>query len=114
MGGLGLFSLEDNLIIANLTQFYRTLTSLDDTISSCAFSQLTEVVRAQQKIEDPTYNDLESFLNSPISAEERTRRDIKSLWTDVRLHLTRTNLKVQLAPNNVNLTAPEDVIIPNN
>ena len=44
-GGLGLYSMEDNLDVARITQFFnKCLTSPDDIVKHCAWTQLSQVV----------------------------------------------------------------------
>lgn len=85
-GGLGLFSLMDNWHVATITQFSRCANSPDPLVRSIARDQLVETYkhRRKQVRDTPPEESLSAFLNSPISTEERTTRDVQSLWSEVR------------------------------
>ena len=113
VGGLGLFCLEDNLQVARLTQMCRCLTSPDSVVRSCAWSQLRQTVSCRG-CKNPVNSDLELFLNSPIPAEERRTRDVKSLWSYARKSLERMGLKVYLSGRSPVLVMAEGKSFPAN
>ena len=93
-GGLGLYSMEDNLDVARITQFFRCLTSPVDIVKQCAWTQLSQVVGKRLKKQDILPQDMESFLNSPPPPNEGSRGDIQSLWSILRKSLHRLRILV--------------------
>ena len=99
-GGLGLYSMEDNLDVARITQFFKCLTSPDDIVKQCAWTQLSQVVGKRLKKQDISPQDMESFLNSPRPPNEGSRGDIQSLWSIVRKSLHRLRILVSVTDSN--------------
>jgi hypothetical protein len=95
-GGLGLFSLVDNLHIARVSQVFRCLSSPDDFVVKCSFQQLRQVVARRTGKSNPTTEDLQIFLNSPPGAQEGKSGDVKSLWTEARSSIQLSTLKFDL------------------
>lgn len=99
-GGMGLYSVEDSLDVARVTQFYKCLTSPDKFVRNCAWSQLQEVVWRRTKTNSPSPEVIQNFLNDPPAAQEGTKGDVYSLWTIVRKSLQRLGTTVNILPNN--------------
>ena len=99
-GGLGFKSMEDNLDVARITQFFKRLTSPNDIVKQCAWTQLSQVVGKRLKKQDISPQDMESFLNSPPPPNEGSRGDIQSLWSIVRKSLHRLGILVSVTDSN--------------
>ncbi len=55
--------------------------------------------------------DLMSFMNSPVSPDERKTRDAKSLWSDARSSLMAVSLKLDLTSDSAMLILGNDSVI---
>ena len=113
-GGVGLRSLEDDLDTARVTHFFKCLTSPDQVVTQCAWSQLSQVVIRRTNNKTPTAEDIASFLNTPPPPKESTRcSDVQSIWSIVRKSLHRFNMTVNISPDfQIQLTHPEGAIDP--
>ena len=111
-GGLSLFSISDNLVVALLSQMFRCLTSPDKIVSDIVLDQLRQTVTHRSNIANPSMVDLQLFMNSPIPATERTTRDVKSLWSDARLTLLKSDLYLDLSTTPPCLTSNDVLIVP--
>ena len=113
-GGVGLRSLEDDLDTARVTHFFKCLTSPDQVVTQCAWSQLSQVVIRRTNNKTPTAEDIASFLNTPPPPKESTRcSDVQSIWSIVRKSLHRLNMTVNISPDfQIQLTHPEGAIDP--
>ena len=109
-GGLGVFSILDNLVVALLSQIFRCLTRSDRAMSDIAFDQLRQTVVHRSNIVNPSIDDLQCFMNSPISTQEYTTRDVKSLWSDARLVLLKSGLSLDMSSTPPCLTSDEVLI----
>ena len=93
--GLGLFSIEDNLELATVSQTLRCLNSPDDIVRGVVRDQLREVVKKRTGKEDPSLEDCGRFINNRADTiSERRRRDVHSLWVGVRRYTDR--MKIEL------------------
>ena len=95
-----IWSVEDNLDVSRVTQFYKTLTSPDPNVANCAWSQLQEVITKRSGIKSPSRAHIQSFLNEPQKNNEGRRGDVQSLWSIVRKSLQRLSLKVSFDQDN--------------
>ena len=80
-GGLGLYSVLDNLTIARISHFDRCLNSKDLVVRSVARRQLLDVLKIRSGCEHPGNEEVESFLNSVATVGEGKVGDVKSLWS---------------------------------
>ena len=95
-GGLGLFSIEDNLELASLSQTLRCLNSPDAVVRDVARTQLREVVRRRTERADPSPTECATFMNNRAdTARERRVRDVHSLWTEVRRHTAKAQIEYE-------------------
>ena len=95
-GGLGLFSIEDNLELAMLSQALRCLNSPDVVVRDVARTQLREVVGRRTERVDPSPTDCATFMNNRAdTARERRVKDVHSLWTEVRRHTAKVQIEYE-------------------
>ncbi len=90
---------------------FRVLVSPDEVVRMVAMDQLSQTVSHRRRLEDPSLQDLMSFMNSPVSPNERTTRDVKSLWSDTRLSLMAVSLRLDLSSDAAMLTMEDDSAI---
>ena len=82
-----------SLELATISQTLRCLNSPDDIVRGVARDQLKEVVKQRTGKEDPSLVDCGRFINSRADTiGERRRRDVHSLWTEVRRYMDRVKI----------------------
>ena len=106
-GGLGVFSLADNLTFAKLTQAYRCLDSPDPFVAAVARDQLCQVVSRRCGLESPSLIDLSNYLNSESTCLEISA-DVKSLWSDLRGLLKSVGLSISFSESSANWKTVSD------
>ena len=106
-GGLGLTSLEDTLHTNQITRFLNCISSRDKALQDIAWSQLAAMVRTRRGIKDISTADIENFLNQPPQPQEKSRRDVRSLWSSVRNSLSHMSCPVKLDGSDVSLVKSE-------
>ena len=90
-----------------ITRFLNCISSRDKALQDIAWSQLAAMVRTRQGIKDISTADNENFLNQPPQPQERSRRDVRSLWSSVRNSLSHMSCPVKLDGSDVSLVKSE-------
>ncbi len=90
------------------------LSSKDPLVTVCALDQLHQLLRHRSGVSSPTSEDICNFINSGIDPLERQRRDVKSLWSDVRLSLQLLNLSIDLSGDHPVLSLDESTVFDKN
>ena len=102
-GGLGLTSLEDTLHTTRISRLLSCLTSSDKRLNDIAWSQLTSVVKRRRRLDDITTADIADFLNNPPLPQEKTNRDVRSIWSSTRKSLQHLSCSIALEGSKVSL-----------
>ena len=97
-GGLGLTSLEDTL---HTTRISRLLSC--KCLNDIAWSQLTSVVKRRRRLDDITTADIADFLNNPPLPQEKTNRDVRSMWSSARKSLQHLSCSIAIEGSEVSL-----------
>lgn len=116
-GGLGLFSFLDNWHVATITQLSRCANSPDSMVRSIARDQLVETHKhRRRRVRDTppeeSLSALSAFLNSPVSTEERTVRDVQSLWSEARNSIQLLGLSLTVTNNGISIGSGDSTFDP--
>ena len=72
-------------------------------LNDIAWSQLTSVVKRRRRLDDITTADIADFLNNPPLPQEKTNRDVRSIWSSARKSLQHLSCSIALEGSEVSL-----------